>query len=341
MNMKKLSVCLLLGLSAIVSAEEARVPGLSPAIEAPKAAENRLLDVTATAEHAFAVGQHGVILRSSDGKRWEQRPSPVSVMLTRVNFTDGNNGWALGYDATILRSRDAGDSWTLAHFDPQARALFDLLFLDQDHGIAVGAYGTMLVTRDGGESWTEQDSALGDIGMHLNSIIRLGDGSLFIAGERGMLARSEDAGETWQVLDGPYGGSAFGALPLGERGVVIYGMRGNVFMAQDVSACAVADASAWDSFEREVFRDAATIKSLGWASIESPTLESLFGALSLAPNRFLLVGVNGVVLHLNTTTRTILEMEVPPVETLVKMTQFKDHVLAVGRRGVQTLDVNP
>lgn len=332
---------LLLWLPCALQAADTPVPGLSPAIEAPKAAENRLLDITAAGEQAFAVGQHGVILRSSDGKNWQQRPAPVSVMLTRVKFTDPAHGWVLGYDGAILRTTDSGESWQIAHYDPQARALFDLIFLDGSHGIAVGGYGTMLVTRDGGQAWEEVDSVLGDIGMHLNAIVRLGDGSLFIAGERGMMARSFDQGETWEVLDGPYGGSAFGAMPVGGKGVVIFGMRGNVFMAQDVSACAVADASSWDSFEREVFRSEETIKALGWEAIESPTLESLFGVVSLAKNRMLMVGVNGTVLHLNTTTRTILPMDTPADETLAKVTLFNGQVLAVGRRGVQNLEVKP
>lgn len=328
----------LLWVTAVI-AEDAPIPGLSPALSAPKAAQERLLDITSAGNRLIAVGQHGVILTSNDGNSWQQTDSPVSLMLTRVHFTDAKNGWALGYDETMLRTTDGGNNWKLAHHNPRGRALFDMQFLDAQNGIAVGGYGTHLVTRDGGQSWSFVESPLYDVGMHLNEILVLGDGTLFVAGERGMMARSTDNGETWEVLDGPYGGSSFGALPYGEKGVVIFGMRGNVFRTGDVSACATADAETWDSFEREVFRSPETIAALGWEQLETPTLESLFGGAYLDNGQAVLVGVNGTVLRLDNESGQLEILDVPAAETLVKVTQFNGRVLAVGRRGIQDLQI--
>lgn len=333
---------LLAGASLCALANEpldpSRVPGLTPALPAPKAAQERLLDITWTGKRLVAVGQQGVILWSDDGEQWQQADAPVSVMLTRVKFTDAENGWIMGYDEALLRSRDGGKSWDLAHFNSEGRALYDLLFLDEQRGVAVGGYGTQLMTYDGGKSWQSYESVLYDLGMHVNAIFRLGDGTVFAAGERGFMARSADHGESWEVLDAPYGGSLFGALPYGEKGALVYGMRGNVYSTDDINACATADAETWDPYAREIYRQPEEIAALGWRQHESPTTESLFGGTPLNGD-VLMVGVNGTVLKLESDDGSLQAVSTPSRETLVKVTRFNGHVLAVGRRGVQNLNI--
>lgn len=308
-----------------------------PALTAPKAAENRLLDIAVAGSRLVAVGQHGVILISDDGRTWKQVPSPVGVMLTRLRFTDAQNGWALGYDASILQTVDGGQSWALRHHDPKARALFDVLFLDAQRGLAIGAYGQVLETSDAGQTWTRRESDLSALGMHLNVLLRLGDGSLFIAGERGLMAHSVDAGANWQVLDSPYAGSLFGAMTQNEKGVLVYGMRGNLFLAADVTACTVMDVAQWDPYARETAIDPAKIAALGWRKADSASVESLFGALSLDEQAALFVGVNGTTMKLDAAGVALSPVKTPATETLVKVVAFKNRLIAVGRRGVQDL----
>ena len=313
----------------------------SPAIIAPKAAENRLLDITVAGSQLIAVGQQGVILLSEDGKTWRQAASPVGVMLTRVQFTDAQHGWVLGYDATILQTTDGGTTWSLRHHDIQGRALYDLMFLDAQRGLAVGAYGTLLETSDGGASWVARDDALTALGMHLNALLRLADGSLFIAGERGLMARSIDSGATWSLLDSPYAGSLFGVLPYQDRGAVVYGMRGNVYVADDLAACAAMEMASWDSFTRETVTEPDKLTALGWRKLPSPVLESLFGAVSLQGTQTLLVGVNGTALKMDIAAGSLTAVETPAEETLSKVVRYKDRLIAVGRRGVQDLGKAP
>lgn len=315
--------------------------GPSSAVMAPKAAKNRLLDIALAGSRLVAVGQQGVILASEDAKNWKQSASPVSTMLTRVRFTGAQTGWVLGYDATILQSVDGGVTWSLRHHDPKGRALYDLLFLDTQHGLAIGAYGTMLETADGGATWTARDDALTGLGMHLNALQRLADGSLFVAGERGLMARSTDAGATWTLLDSPYAGSLFGALPQGDKGALVYGMRGNVYVAGDLGACPVVDPANWDPYARETVADPAKLGKLGWRRIDGPIQESLFGAVLLAGGGALLVGVNGTTLKLDAAATSITAVKTTSVETLAKGVLYKDRVIAVGRRGVEDLGAVP
>ncbi len=313
----------------------------APALPAAKAAHNRLLDIAALKDGVVVVGQEGVILTSADAKAWEQRSVPVSTMLTRVRFVDDRHGWALGYDATILETRDAGQSWTLRHHDDEGRALYDVLFLEDGHGIAVGAYGSWYQTQDGGATWSAVDNVLSGIGMHLNALLRLPGGALVAAGERGLVAVSADAGATWELLDSPYGGSFFGAVPHGDNGLVAFGMRGNVFIADDLAKCPRMKPEAWDPYTRENLEDAAAIGARGWRRVVEPRRDSLYGALPMDPQHALLVGFNGAAETLDAAAGTLTPLPTPATETIVKAAVFRGRLLAVGRRGVQDLGASP
>ena len=328
--------------SVSVCAQEPQAPAKPrPALMAAKAAQARLLDIAVAGSQLVAVGEEGVILQSADGQTWQQMPSPVGVMLNRVHFTDANSGWVLGYDASILQTQDGGKTWQLRHHDPKGRAIYDLQFMDAKHGIAIGGYGTVLETRDGGQTWTPQVSALSRLGVHLNVLLKMTDGSLFVVGERGLMARSKDAGASWQALNSPYAGSYFGAMQQGDKGALVYGMRGNVFSAEDLNKCAATDIAKWDPDARQTVTAPGQIAALGWHKIENASHESLFGALPLKGGALLLVGVNGTALKLDDARKVLTPVKTPAAETLVKVIAYKGHMIAVGRRGIQDIGALP
>jgi photosystem II stability/assembly factor-like uncharacterized protein len=339
---------LLLANAAAFAAEEsapapAAVPeaGPRPALMARHLAQARMIDIANAGPALVAVGESGVILRSTDGQTWQQSPSPADVMLTRVRFADANHGWVLGYDASILQTVDGGKTWTLQHYDPKGRALYDLLFLNAQKGLAVGAYGQMLETQDGGKTWVAQDSPLTRLGVHLNVLLKLSDGSLFVAGERGLMARSRDEGASWQALNSPYAGSFFGAQEKGEKGLLLYGMRGNLFSTTDLNKAATLDIAKWDPDKRQTVTGAAQISALGWRRIENESHESLFGALPLKDGALVLVGVNGTALKLDAAGTTLTPIKTPAAETLVKLVAFNGRMIAVGRRMIQDIGAMP
>src|SRR3546814_17371900 len=110
----------------------------------------------------------------------------------------------------------------------------DFLALEAQHCLAVGAYGLLLETHDGGQTWNAVDShGFDEDELHLNSIGKLNNGDLMIAGEQGLIAISTDGGVTWTKQASPYEGSYFGVLPHGDKGALIYGLRGNVYVSAD------------------------------------------------------------------------------------------------------------
>ena len=127
-----------------------------PAEIEPLAPGSLLLDLAVAGSRLVAVGERGHVLLSDDqGASWRQAKSvPTRVMLTAVFFVDGEYGWAVGHDETILNSADGGETWTRTHFAPEAQQpLLDLWFANRVSGIAVGAYGAYFTTNDGGRHW--------------------------------------------------------------------------------------------------------------------------------------------------------------------------------------------
>jgi photosystem II stability/assembly factor-like uncharacterized protein len=308
-----------------------------PALEAPMAAHYRLIDIADTGQQLVAVGQHGNIVVSDDGKTWKQAPSPVNIMLTRVRFLDAQRGWIVGYDGTILHSSDGGNNWQVQHYDAEARPLYDILMLDAQNGIAVGGYGGYLTTADGGASWTPRESPLVELGLHFNMIRRLGDGTLFIAGEKSLMAWSADNGATWQMLNSPYHGSFFGVVPLGTRGVLVYGLRGHAYVSLDVTAAARQDPASFDPPNREMVEDPRKLAAMGWQPLTGGLNESMFGAEQLPDGEVLLVGVNGLSQKTRLALANLNPLELPADATLSDVLAWRGRLIGVGKRGVVDL----
>lgn len=306
-------------------------------LTAPWAVKSRLLSIAQAGKRLVAVGQQGAIVISDDGATWRQVASPVSQMLTRVRFSDANTGWATGYEAVILKTADGGQTWSVQHFESAARPLYDIVFSDPANGIAVGGYGTYLTTADGGKTWGALASPLSDLGLHFNTVQKLEDGSLFLAGEKGVLAHSIDGGANWKMLQSPYAGSFFGFIALGGNKILAYGMRGNVFVSDDITRAPAQDAASWDQYAAASVIDPAQIAALGWQRLANPSKESLFGATRLDSGEVLLVGINGTALKTDLAANQLAPVKLKAEETLTGVVSANNKLIAVGKRGVQQI----
>jgi photosystem II stability/assembly factor-like uncharacterized protein len=193
------------------------------------------------------------------------------------------------------------------------KPLLDVLFLDAQRGYAVGAYGLFLATEDGGATWNEVDApSIREDEVHFNSLTKLNDGSLFIAGEAGMLAVSPD-GKAWTRLKSPYDSSLFGALPVGDKGALIYGLRGNVYITQDAKA-----------------------KSVAWTKVETHSVASMFGGTTLPSGELAMVGLNGVIL-VTSPQGQVRALQTPTGTPLSAAVASNGGLIAVGESGVQNI----
>jgi len=206
------------------------------AVPSKLAVHSLLLDGAQQAGLMVAVGERGHILYSNDaGHNWLQATVPTQTLLTGVHLHDAQLGWAVGHDATILRTEDGAKSWQLVYSNIEEETpLLDVWFRDAQHGIAIGAYGLLLTSEDGGRSWQRNmTSESEEEDFHLNHISAMKDGTLFIAAEAGVIYRSDDNGKQWQPLPSPYHGSFFGSLPGREQSLFLFGLRGHLFISYD------------------------------------------------------------------------------------------------------------
>ena len=118
-----------------------------------------LFDVCSSdATHAWAVGEAGTILATTDGgDTWSAQGSGSSADLHGVAFSDAAHGWVVGDGGTILATTDGGVTWSVQTPGSSA-TLEDVACSDATHGWAVGFGGTILATIDGGATWTKQSS---------------------------------------------------------------------------------------------------------------------------------------------------------------------------------------
>jgi photosystem II stability/assembly factor-like uncharacterized protein len=270
--------------------------------QAPLVSSSLLLDMGQSDTRMIAVGERGHVLLSNNTQDWSQVVVPSIATLTAVYF-NGNTGWAVGHDTTILMTNDGGVSWSLQYYTPQIeRPLLDVHFFDAMHGITIGAYGTFLRTQDGGESWVSEmhseflsqddrdyleeirleDEAfyveeLASILPHLNSVSQSGE-RLYLAGEAGLLAISDDMGHTWQRMDIDYFGSFFDFAKTESGRVFAAGLRGHLF--------------EWDQDEQQ------------WSEIHSGSTSSFNAIISIDEKSSMILGNNGAQVHISETQVT-------------------------------------
>ncbi len=240
-----------------------------------KAVTSLLLDITYAGDRLVAVGDRGHVLYSDDdGKSWTQGKVPTTKMLVAVSFVDDKNGWAVGHDALILNTTDSGETWTQQYSDPDAEVpLLDVWFRNAREGYVVGPYGYFMKTSDGGKTWDDwKDSINNEEELHFNSITSLKNGTLFISGEAGMLYRSLDGGDTFEMIESPYDGSFFGVIPTQHPDTaLVYGLRGHLFRTVD--------------------------NGVTWEEIKTGTDYGLFGGALLSDGTMAVVGDNGSIVR--------------------------------------------
>lgn len=290
------------------------VLGEEAAVIAPLASQSLLLDAQRVDNTLIVVGERGHILISEDhGNSWTQSQVPTRATLTGVYFIDRLNGWVVGHDQVILRTKDGGKNWDLVYEDPEAQSpLLDILFLDDQHGYAVGAYGQFLESFDGGSNWEGRWISEND--FHLNQIIAAGD-HLFIAAEAGFAYRSDDQGETWTLLDPDYQGSFFGIFP-GEKGrLLLFGLRGHLFHSDDAGET--------------------------WSAAATGTEASLTGGMRLSDGTLVITGLAGALLTSQDNGSTFMLHQDPDRKGFNRLLQAADDsIIALGDFGVSKLPLS-
>jgi len=173
-------------------------PGFGWIAETSNASEN-LNDVffLSSGRTGWVVGDNGVVLKSRDAGVTWTRQTPTTADLHGVWFTGATEGWAVGSTGQVLHTLDGGDSWA----DTSLGAAFtfnDVVFATPDTGWVVGASGAIFHTFDRGRSWTQQLPTVTISNLHSLSFAGTRDG--WAVGDNGTLVGTHDGGRSWYLF---------------------------------------------------------------------------------------------------------------------------------------------
>ena len=168
------------------------------------------------AQHGIAVGNFGLLLRTTNGGQSWQRLSvpdgvpqpmealdpPSKFLLYSVTYADPMHIRVAGEFGLIIGSDDGGDTW-FAQNSTVETTLFSIFFADAQRGWATGLESTLLATTDGGTTWQRQrvDTPPG-FSLSLYDVHVQG-GHGWAVGHSGYLLYSSDRGATWRLVKTP------------------------------------------------------------------------------------------------------------------------------------------
>ncbi|MDL1892707.1 T9SS type A sorting domain-containing protein [Sphingobacteriales bacterium CHB3] len=148
---------------------------------------------------SFAAGQP-----SYSQDQWRPLPRPTNEILFRLSFLDSLRGWVCGFNGTMLKTTNGGNSWETQNsgINTDIRRVFALndrfaWALSFVHWVDTSTwFGTkILKTTDGGTVWTNTEYP--DWGEFFNSIVFKDSLNGWMGGEFGRMVRTTNGGETW------------------------------------------------------------------------------------------------------------------------------------------------
>ena len=181
------------------------------------------------ANNAWVSGGRGLILHvTNNGQDFAMLETGVQKAIYEVDFATTEDGVAVGQDGIVLKTDDGGKTWTR---NPIELPLLDWQVAqphyfavsrgaDAQHIWAVGPVGAIIRSQDGGETWEnlslwcdmsfdnfatsdpaddpESTLRLNPCDVTLNGVSFPTNEDGWVAGEFGIILRTQDGGVTWQ-----------------------------------------------------------------------------------------------------------------------------------------------
>jgi photosystem II stability/assembly factor-like uncharacterized protein len=187
----------------------------------------------ADAQKACAVGEHGVIVCTSDGGVNWNLTNVGDVGLFDLAFTDADNAWAVGEFETLLHTSDGGRSWKVQVGGDRMKSTdpyFAIAFGHGSDGLVVGLTGRALETRDRGKTWKPADLSIEHSSYYAVAAVPAHAGSFYVGGENGVAALRA-GGRLSQIQSGT--ANAIAAVAFSERFAMAVGLSGTLLRSDD------------------------------------------------------------------------------------------------------------
>ncbi len=187
--------------------------------------------------HGWAVGDAGLILRTTDGATWNTQTSGVTHSLFGISFADPLTGWIVGgeftnYTGIILNSVDSGNTWH-TQYTGVPKVLFGISFPTSAEGWAVGANGYITHSTDGGATWTQQTSGTVQ-NLFWCAFSDINNG--WAVGDSGAILHTTNGGVNWAAQNSGVTVSLYSVTTLAPSEAVAVGDLGTVLATADGGA---------------------------------------------------------------------------------------------------------
>ncbi len=136
------------------------------------------------------------ILKTTDaGINWnEYQMNNSGYFVTDLEFTDNQNGAAVGYEGYRLYTTNGGINWIENRLTDTSKIIFDLCIAG-DNLISVGSFGFIEKTGNSGLNWDRVSRSF--TSSHLNSVSFGNVNTGLASGYNGTLLRTTNKGENW------------------------------------------------------------------------------------------------------------------------------------------------
>jgi len=258
----------------------------------------------------YIAGDSTIYKTNNGGQNWENlTPNSFSEIITGVHFPDTTLGVFVTQSGNIYRTIDGGANWTnVANF---AGNILHLYFIDNKHGGASFSDGInhkFLITVNGGLNWTEVNVPVPISSFKfLNRQIGFGSGYFGGTTQVGVVLKTQDGGNTWQILYNSSTEKVNRVYPIdtqtiyaaGFGGSIIKTVTGGLGVSQWISQTANqkdsfplgSEADVWitEAFNGNIFQSEQAIlvirhgaTSISWTSANTLTTKWSTGSLQYA-----------------------------------------------------------
>lgn len=207
----RLGAPLILMASLFASPSFASDPLKTPSKKISKPESSALLALSNMGDKLISAGERGHVIVSADnGENWEQQSLPVSVSLTDAVFFDEQIGWLTGHDGVVLKTENAGETWTLVLDGLQLNQLVadQLTQIERDLQVRLAQSEDKDQIEKLGFLLGELRYALRDTNDAIDNqwtrplftIAVIDERTVLIGGAFGTLIKTSDGGASWQAM---------------------------------------------------------------------------------------------------------------------------------------------
>lgn len=158
---------------------------------------NDYLQNTSLSAHDFPK-----ILKTTDGgKNWTEQHSDIPSGLAALHFVSEYVGFAAGGES-VIKTTDSGENWIQLNTIPLSavqRNFVSVYFTSEVTGWVINE-AEIFKTTNGGINWSRQEYTINDTGKTLRSIYFTSDTTGYITGDKGLILKTTNGGNTWVSL---------------------------------------------------------------------------------------------------------------------------------------------